>query len=278
VQDNVALPHLWDAAVADKLRNGWVDDDPRWLREYVGEWCPSSDVTVYSYNVQRNQYDGTLPSGHSWKYLLGLDLGFEDPVAIVVMAYADTCPHLYHVWDYKAQHLTIDGVAAAVLDAERKFGKFEAMVLDRGTSGGKTMQASLASMYGLHFEPAEKHDKKDYIELLNSDLISGKIHILKGSALETEMMFLQWQDHRKLKEDPQLDNHAADAALYTWRYAHHHFFSIADVEPQPNTAEWYQRREDDAIALIVARRQAARESSFAEWHSGPIDGDPSEWN
>src|SRR5688572_28503855 len=38
VQDNTAMPHLWEEDLAIKERNGWSDDEPIWRREYLAEW------------------------------------------------------------------------------------------------------------------------------------------------------------------------------------------------------------------------------------------------
>lgn len=276
LRENVALPHAWASALSDKEENAWSDDDPRWIREYLGEWCPSDDIMVYAFDPARNTYepgDGPhgLPDGHHWNYLLGLDLGFEDPVAIVVMAYSETCNKLYQVWDFKAPHLTVAEVAAAVHKAQQRFGKFEVMVMDRGTSGGKTMQASLSEMYGLHFVPAEKHDKPDYIDLMNSDLTSGKVLIRPDSHLAAEMKYLQWQDSRRRKEDPQLDNHACDAALYVWRYAYHHYSKPAPVEISRESQEYFAQLENEQIERIVSNRLARRELGLPGAYSPDID-------
>lgn len=205
-QDNIALPHLWEASLEDKAANGWADDDPRWVREYLGEWCPSDDVMVYALNTERNCYEGGLPDGHEWKYLLGCDFGFEDPFALVVAAYSETCPVLYHVWDYKQPHLTVQDMAKAIKATHDKFGSFDAMVADAGGLG-KTLVATLGEQYGYNFIAADKKEKHDHIELLNSDLISAKVKLNPDSHLVSEMRILQWKDSAKKAEDPMLDNH-----------------------------------------------------------------------
>lgn len=254
MQDNTGVPHLWSVALADKAANGWSDDDPRWIREYLGRWCPSDDVMVYAYNPERDSWRGELPEGHEWTYVLGADFGFEDDFALSVVAYADTCPTLYHVYDFKAPHLTIPDMAKAITSAQERFGSFSAMVGDTGNFG-KALVATLNSEYGFHFEPAVKTDKKDYIELLNSDLISGRLKLHADSHAVNEMALLQWRDATKREEDKGTPNHACDALLYTWRYAYHHFSAPKQAVTELYSPAYWQERDDEAFERAARRRR-----------------------
>lgn len=247
------MPQIWEGALADKESHNWDDSDPVWRREYMGEWCPSDDVMVYSYSASLNQYDGKLPEGHDWKYILGMDIGFEDPTAIVVAAYADTHPDFFHVYDFKSPHLTVPKIAAAVKDAISKFGEMDVMVADTGGLG-KTVIETLAEQYQLYFEKADKREKHDHIELVNSDLRTGRIKISADSYLESEMQFLQWKTKEKKIEDPSLDNHATDAFLYLWRYAYNHFWRPHDTVLLPGTDEYYENWENEQAEAAERRR------------------------
>jgi hypothetical protein len=216
VADNTAMPHLWDTILAEKRRRGWSDDHPIWLREYMGQWLPDDGAMVYKYDEQRNGWSPAggssciahpdeLPEGHTWKFIMGMDLGFDDDFALQVAAYSETCDEFYHVYDYAEPELTIPAIAAKMKDVIEIFGEFEIMIGDRGGLG-KTILATLDEQYGLHVEPAEKQEKRDHIELLNADLISGKCKILSGSGLAQEMLFLQW-DETGRNEDKSCANH-----------------------------------------------------------------------
>lgn len=283
VRDNVAMPHIWEEALATKAARGWTSDSPVWRREYEGEWCASDDHMVYALN---RGHDNTwvpdpnstaphgLPEGHDWKYLLGMDIGFNDSTALVVAAYADTHPDLLHVWDYKQPHLTVPDIAKAVSKAIEIFGEFEAMVADTGGLA-KTVVETLGQVYGQHFEPAEKKEKHDHIELVNSDLVSGRIKILTDSYLESEMRVLQWTDTTYKHEDPSLDNHCCDAFLYLWRHAFHHFWQQRSVSAPQGSHQWFQELEEAEFEAACERKIARKNQLESEDLLGDdiLDGD-----
>ena len=51
-------------------------------------------------------------------------------------------------------------------------------------------QRTLADEHGVYLEKAEKREKLDYIQLFNSDLDAGLIHLRRGSELSREMTSL----------------------------------------------------------------------------------------
>lgn len=198
VQDNTALPHLWEQALEEKEFFGWGDDHPTWLRESLGQWVASSDAFVYAYATLRNTAPekvhwtprpsdtnvAGLPDGHlDWRYVLGIDLGFEDATAFVVAAYSPTSGELYHVFDYKASHMLPEQVADWVRRIIEKFGTIDAMVADMGHGGSKMLIEGINQRYGILIQPAERRDKHDHIEMLNSDFHSGRIRLIPNSDL-----------------------------------------------------------------------------------------------
>ncbi len=260
-KQNTAMPQIWADAVRLKEERGLLDEDPIWLREYLGQWCPSDSLLVYRYADGRNSWvpdnesQFGLPSGHVWKYVLGMDIGFNDSTAIVVAAYSDTNPNLYHVYDFKQPHLSVDSIEKAVRETIARFGDFEGMVADTGGLG-KTVVATLNER-GLYFEAAEKREKYDHIELVNSDLLSGRIKVLSDSYLASEMALLQWEDSTYKKEDKSTDNHACDAFLYLWRYAHHHLWTPAKVEVKRDSVAWFEQLDTQAAEARVMRRKTS---------------------
>ena len=97
-------------------------DSPKVLREAYGEWVPDSSTLVYSgYEESKVKWDGKLPEGHQWRYILGMDLGWNDPTAFVVGAYAKTHPNLYIVFSESAPHLLPTQVAERILALQARF-------------------------------------------------------------------------------------------------------------------------------------------------------------
>jgi hypothetical protein len=266
VADNVAMPHLWPACLADKESYGWSDENPIWQREYLGRWVADDDAFVYRFNPAINTWARDpdsenkwgLPSGHEWKYILGCDLGYDDPFSIVVAAFSPTCNTFYQVYDYKEAGCNVSDIARIIKRVREEFGEFEIMVGDRGGLG-KMVLAELAERHDLFIEAAEKTEKRDYIELLNSDMSEGNVKILEDSGLVEEMSVLVWKDGSREKEDPACSNHICDAFLYIWRYSYHNFARPLEKPPVPGSIEFWEKKLQEEKQAIYARKRKSRE-------------------
>ena len=278
VKNNSAKPWIWEemyrrqAAKVDKGISTW--DDPGWLREGMGQWAFDDSLQVYRVR-DHNLYDGTLPSGHEWHYLLGMDLGFRDATAFIVFAYSDHADKLYMVDEVKKSSLTYNGIKKELDLLIAKYGDFEATVVDGGNLGLTIVETLCED--GYNAEPAKKTDKLDYITLFNSELAAGTIMLLEGSALESEMWNLQFtqNDRGKLSEDPSCDNHCCDAALYIHRWAHHHLWTEAEKVPDMYSEEWYAEQEE--IAVEMALREMNRSGLDEVDDNLTLDQDFTSW-
>jgi hypothetical protein len=239
-KDNTAKPHIWLEQLATKKRAGWADDEPIWRREYQGEWVADDKGYVYAYLAERNDWeplspeDGGnefgLPADHEWIYVEGSDLGFDDEFAIVVNAWSPTTNTFYMaVHEYTMPGMDIPAIAKAFDDSEAKFREFHARVGDRGGLG-KTIFATLVNQYDIEIEPADKHEKRDYQELLNSELRAGRARVRKGSKLGRQMSMLQWKPDGKTEDKDSSPKDATDAGLYSWRYI---YSSYSKPKPPP---------------------------------------------
>jgi hypothetical protein len=279
---DAALSHIKRESYRLKEEEGWTDDNPIWLREYMGKWVASSDALVYAYNRRSEGINNWvpdptsanphgLPGEHEWRYLLGIDLGFEDDFALVVAAYSDTCPFLYQVYDYKSPHLIIPEIAREMKRAEARFGEFEAIVGDAGGLG-KAILATLEQQYGISVTPAEKSEKLDHIELLNSDLLSGVCKIRADSYLAAEMEVLQF-DSSGVREHPGCANHACDAFLYLWRYSFHHYHRQLKKPLVPGTQEHSAMLDNKAYEKACERYRKRQEGEWWEDAADNLDDD-----
>lgn len=260
VRDNTAMPHIWEYAFSDKKERGIPDDDPVWRREWMSEWCASESLTVYHWN-EKCAYDGTLPDGHEWRYLLGLDLGFNDSTAITVAAYSDTYPEMFQVYEWKKPGLIVDQIEKQVRVVMEMYSP-EVLIGDTGGLG-KTIIETLVQ-HGIPIEAARKTDKLDHIELVNSDLRLGRMRILAGGSLEAEMKLLQWEDDTYRKEDKRTDNHLCDSWLYLCRYAYHHFWEPAEVEVPKHSTEWFKQWDEEQAEKAAREAQGLTDDLFGE--------------
>ncbi len=282
IQDNVAVPAQWERALATKRRRQWSDDHPVWRREYLGEWVSDASDLVYSYaqtmgdGERRCNWRPNYALGKTgldemdgpWHLLLGLDLGFVDASAMVLVAYSEQLKELRHIFDFKAPGLDAQAFTEHVLGIIEEYGTPEMIIADFGGGGAKMLLESINQRYGLAIQPAEKRSKNDHIELLNGDFLAGRIKIIGGSDLEAELCGLQWDlsnDAKhilartgRLREDPSCPNHLCDALLYIWRFSYHYFASARDVGPARGTAEWEEAKEEESIERFILARKAGR--------------------
>lgn len=261
VADNVATPWAWESMLQIKRQKGWNDANPIWRREYLGEWVLDTSELVYTFARYRDQPDFVTYRGRpdlsvgKWNIIAGLDYGFEDDTAVVVMAYAENQDRVYVLETFKQNHMDFQDVALKLKELDRVY-KLQAIIAD---TSNKQLTEGLKSRFGLPMVYAEKTEKFAYIEMLNSDFQAGRVKIPYGGELDDALSMLQWDlsdgtKHElaaagKLKEDKRTPNHLCDALLYGWRYCQHNFY--VDAPPAPPTVDAdLQAAIDQALTLV----------------------------
>ena len=253
-----------EEAYALKRRNGWSDDHPVWVREYLGRWMADDSKLVFRYEPGRDDWvpgprtaenPFGLPEGHAWRFCICADMGFHDPFALQVGAYSDTHPDLHQVYEYEATRLTVSGVAEAV---HKVLGlieehEIESMTADLQGLGGMVVE-TLAVEHGIHFEKLEQRDKRDRIELVNAGLVDRRIRIMRGSRLASEMLYLAW-DPTGLKTRPNQANHHCDAFNGVVCASRHYDATPAIVGPAPGSAAFLNAAAKDEEEAVAARRR-----------------------
>lgn len=268
LQDNTAQPHLWEEALKKKAQAGWDDDDPVWMREFLGAWATDAAGLVFRYLHEKpNGHITWIPhptiddplglpaEGRPWRFVAGLDFGYEAPTAMVVLAYSQRLHTVKHVFDRSERHLLYHEVVEMVRQAVEAVGSIESIYADAGNLG-RTLVASLVSE-GFPLEAVPKREKNDQIEIANSMFARGEIQIIEGTTLENQLMTNQWDLEKttakygrtmkiedlarigKLVEDKNVPNDSTDAFIYALRGALHRF-SIQDepAETKIGTPEW----------------------------------------
>lgn len=286
------LPKQWMGALRKKKAKGWADDDPVWCREYLGMWTASSEGLVYAYASQQHTGDvswipnpdkdnpaGLPEEGAPWRFIGGLDMGFEAPTAFVVLAYSSKLRELRHVVDFSRAHMLVPDIAEMIRGAMEVFGQIEVIHADCGNLG-KMVMKTLVEEYGLPLVRAEKKDKFDHIELVNSAFIKGEIKIIQGTTLEYQLLTNCWRlsdDARdgeserdrlarigKLREDDSVPNDSTDAFLYAYRGALYHFGARAEELPPPvMSPEWIKLWEKQQLKNFRARLAAEAKQKAA---------------
>jgi hypothetical protein len=249
-KDNVKMPHIWDDACQEIADNQLSWDDPYVMREILGLPVADPSNLVFLYRkitdgrcdwVKDREGPHGLPSGHDWRYILSIDLGWHDGTGFVVAAWSTTHKQLHAVHTEKQPYMTTNDVMKRVAELEIKFGGFSARIVDPA-AGGKRLAEDLSQVHGLYFESAKKSDRNAFIALLNADISSGKVAIEREGELAREMLVLQWGNREKTEVDAGCADDLCDAFLYAWRFAQHHWSQEKKLGPADGTPEWHQAR------------------------------------
>lgn len=259
-------PHLPDPASWLKRKmeqKGWNPTNPTFQREYQGIWIRDADALVYYAPDSVVGIHDRFHNQVGWKYGLGLDVGFNEPCAFVVVAYHPEYGLVQVVETWQETEMLPSDVAAKIRALEQIY-TFEFMVIDSGGIG-KAYQETMRREHGVSMKSAAKADKAAGIASLNNDTRDGKAKISPECLdLVEQMQILQWDENAKSKKMPKEDrrtpNHLCDAFLYAHRECFHHFPAQDEVKPQPGSEEYFQQLEDK-----YEEEEEARFNKREEW-------------
>lgn len=138
-----AMQKNWAAALEEKERHQWGDDNPKWLREYRRQWARNDTTTMYQYRAHVdekpwNQWDPlrgrklelvqmleaaikALPAELSgWVYGYGQDLGSRDPYALDIFALSPTDQQrrMWHVGWFDRRKMYPSTIAEVLIGPE----------------------------------------------------------------------------------------------------------------------------------------------------------------
>lgn len=249
-------------------------ETPQFKQWYLNQWVVDEEKLVYRFNETRNLYkEFPKLSTSGWTYILGVDLGWEDATAFVLTAYHEHDPHLYIVDAYSKSKMSFDQVVEKVNKYIANTSMSPSKVIIDGAA--KQGVESMRQRSSIPFVYTDKQGKVDFIEMLNADLIQGKIKLSSGcKALQDEMMSLVWKtdgDRITLpkKEHPALPNHLCDALLYAWRMGFHHTSTTAPKVLPVGSKEWYATQADNIWQR--ERERLVNEANQTDWAEQPED-------
>ena len=200
-----------------KEENPAIVETPMFRQMYLNEWVVDENRLVYKYDEQRNLVQA-LPD-KKWDYVLGVDLGYNDDTAFVLCAWNQYHDKLYIVDVFKKPKMDITDTANKIKFFQKHYGLTK-IIMD---GANKQAVEEIRKRHQIPIETADKTGKSDFIEILNADLIMGKIQLLESKtySLVDEWQTLIWDDKKdKRVENASCPNHASDAFLYAWRYCY----------------------------------------------------------
>ena len=262
ILDNPFIPHAQEWLSERMKERQWTIDTPAYRREWLGEWVASTDSQVYAFSRDRNISKG-IPA--KLNYILGIDLGYDDETAFVVVGYRADDPLIYVCETYAKSEMIITDIVRKVEELTERYKSFVRIVADTGGLG-KQIAAEIRKRYGLAVFPAEKTQKADFIQLCNDDFRMGKIQVNPAEInFIEEITALQWDEEKdgRFIEDPRFANHRCDAFLYAWRESCHYLEQTPITSPTHGSDAYYGAEEARLRQLVEdAFRKEQLEEEF----------------
>lgn len=264
MRDNPYMPSPAAEMESIRIKRGWSLDHPTFVREYLGKPVTDQALLVYHY------HDGVLveaiPVG-KYRHVLGIDFGWSETrttTAFSLLAYAIDRPVTYVVKTWARPAMAESEMAREIKRIDSDVGGLDAIVGDPGGFGRKYID-ELMVRFGVPIQPAEKRDKRGFIQLLNGDLKTGKLRLVREGTrgLVGEWHVLPWKDQTRKEEKSGVPNHHSDATLYGWRHCFAFGFRPDEPSSQAESEEEYQRAEEARI--IAGLEKQAKERKEEPW-------------
>jgi hypothetical protein len=273
--DNIYLSEEAKDLEFIKKEEGLTDEDPRFIREYLGRWATGDSERVFSgFSAERNVFSGKLPSGHDWKYLLGIDFGWADESAVTCVAYSPTHKTIFLIDTWAKKHAYPGDIAQVIENMKAKYG-VRRYIGDTG-GYGKAIVVQLAKDYGIMIQAAKKQEKLSFVEFMNSEFYAAKIMVHDSQTkLITQFTDVAWNDDRTDVGKHERDD-MAFSAVYGWRAARNSGAGKTSIaEKAGENPLLLQARRDK---LEVLRRKPLLAEDKEPWYdatnsAGPQDAD-----
>jgi len=235
-------------------------NDPSFRRNWCNEWVDSDGERVYRFSYERNGVkDWETRTGDH--YVLGIDLGWHDHTAFSLITWSERHGKVVELESHREREMLLDAVAARVRMYIEEYPGLHIV----GDPDKRQAFEELRQRYDLPLAPADKQDKRYWIDQINNDMHAGSILIAEAenSAHVEEMVDLNWIRRRSGKyfEDPSKTNDCCDAFLYAFKYAYH--FTHREPEPAARLTD-RQIWEKEA-----AEMEAEAEAAYLRGQSGP---------
>lgn len=215
-------------------------------QEYECAFISTGAGLVYPYDAARNTSERMRLDVGGWQFALGIDYGFTESTAFVVFGWQRHDPVAYVIESFKREKLTPSEAAEVTRELTRKY-PFARIVADVGGLG-KGYAEEARRRFALPIVPAQKNNKRGYIDLLVGDLKSGMLKVFPGNDdLVKEWSALPWDEGR---EEPAegYEDHLADACLYAWREVSSYLEEVRRAGPRRGSPEDYAEQEERMLA------------------------------
>jgi len=253
-------------------RRGWGRDHPGFQREYMGLWIRDDQARAFLLDIERDtvpRFDKT----HAWdfNYVMGIDIGYDDPTAYVVMAYSAGLGQAFVIDSFEQSEMT---ATEALTEAERFCQEYPItqIAIDASGGGSKMILKDWQKLTTLPVVAAKKTHKASQVSVINGDFQSGKIKIAKERCkkLINDLMVLEWDSEKKVHNKyvyPRgAPDHLPDAFQYCYNLCHHHHHDLQrDMTVKYGSPEYWEREERKMEEAQIAMCEAQDEAGLSPW-------------
>lgn len=250
-----------------KAKREWTDDNPTLQREWLNRWVLDVDSLWIRYKEAVNHFD-TLPTGHKWSYICGIDVGFNDADAVAVIAWSETHPVSYLVEESVRSKQGLTELVTQVKAMQDKY-KPTKMIIDEGGLG-KKLAEEMRRRYQLPLEAADKARKQENVELLNDTMRLGKFKAHKNSrfAQDSYIVQIDWDKSSPnrivIKKKPHSD--IIDAVLYAFKESWAYTYEPPVIPPVHGSKEWAEAQSSAMFEAELEGHMQAQE--YSKWLKG----------
>jgi hypothetical protein len=269
--DNPTMPDPQGFIDGVKKRRGWTDEHPSYQREYMGKWVRDADATAF--RVKNHNIVPTFPEelAADWQWMMGIDVGFHDPFAFVVIASSQMLGQAFAVDCYQEAEI---GTMEALTHAERFCAQYPITEIALDTGGaGRLVAEDWKKVSNLPIGAAVKTHKHSQVDLINGDLQAGKLLICEDNCrrLIDDLQLLEWDtgamEKTRFVYRKGFADHLADALQYGFHLSNHHQHQFEeDKRIVYESPDWYAQKEfqmEQAMIKRVEERQVEDEGVWA---------------
>ena len=220
-----------------------------------------SDSLVFKYDPTINHYDRVPDVDGSWKFVIGVDIGFDDSDAIAVIGWNDRLKESYLIEEYVLDKSDITTLANEI---EARIKKYKPLKTVMDTGGlGKKIAEELQRRRGIAVAAAEKSRKVEFIELLNDALRTKRFMARRHSRFAEDCLKVEWDEGKKFqKVSDKYHSDITDAVLYAYRESLHWLYKPEPVKMKAGTTEWFKAEEARMEQEVQNRLQEKREEDY----------------
>jgi len=235
--------------------NGWSEDDPEFVIEYLGRWVHDGNSYVYQFSETKNLWDDDedawFTAAGGVKTVIAADLGDRDGCGFAVLQKRWDSDEIRCLEARAAVNLDVDELAVELRRLMRKYKTHHVRVDSKG-HGATTICKSLLN-YGIPAQPAENNRRKlPLIRDLKAVLRNGKFkaHPVRCRDFILQAKQMVWNDERDSHREG-IPDEAIDPVLWALFELRKLALVTPGKPPRPT--------DDERIALEEALENARAE-------------------